>query len=162
MVAQQIAGTVSKPALSIIYETGRPNTIQLNQLEPDEHVQGWGNLKYNKNIDDGDIYIAGKKYASGVGMHAPSQTVYNLGGQYGQFSGLVGRTTAIVDGEVQFMIYGDGKLLWKSTLMKASTAALAFSIGINNVQELKLVTTEGTDGTRYDHVAWCEAELREE
>jgi len=57
-------------------------------------------------------------------------------------------------GSVEFMIKGDGKVLWQSGLVLHSTPAKEFNVNLSGVRELRLVVTNGGDGCGQDWAAW--------
>jgi hypothetical protein len=107
----------------------------------------------------GKVKVRGVKPLHAVSMHPPtngSSTVsYNLDGKYRTFSG----TAAIMDDAKQmqskavFRVYGDGKQLWTSRPLRASSEFQECNVRITGVQTLKLevVCTGQLTGT---HAVW--------
>ena len=81
--------------------TAKSSSTYLSDLTPTSATNGYG--PYEKNTSNGEqlagdghtITLNGVTYAKGLGVHAPSDLKYNLGGQYTSFASDVG-----VDDEV--------------------------------------------------------------
>lgn len=118
---------------------------------------GWGNIQKNKSIDGNAITFDGKTYARGIGTHSNSEIVYNLNGEYKRFKSSVGVDAETgVNGSVSFKIYGDGRVLFDSGVIKGRDKAQNIDVDITGVNELKLVVEDGKDGSQYDHADWAE------
>ena len=111
--------------------------VPLSSLNLGEALQGWGSVQANKSVEGRTLQISGQKYTNGVGMHARSVLWINLAGGSQRFTAAVGIDDEVVspivyrelrsayekgydefkkvNGRVIFHIYGDEKLLWKST-----------------------------------------------
>ena len=57
----------------------------LDALEPVAVTQGWGTLQRNCSVWGKPLLIGGKRFARGLGTHAPSKIVYALNRQYRRF-----------------------------------------------------------------------------
>ncbi len=64
--------------------------IFLDALEPVSCVQGWGKLQKNQSVWEKPMTIAGRSFRRGLGTHADSRIVYDLGGGYRRFQSWVG------------------------------------------------------------------------
>jgi beta-galactosidase len=63
-------------------------------------------------------------------------------------------------GSVKFVILGDGKSLYQSPLMTATTTAIPISINVSNIQVLTLQVLQGNSDTTYeDYADWALAAL---
>ena len=94
------------------------------------------------------LSVAGVRYAEGRSLRAPAELCV-LKGSAVRFSGKVG---ADDEGRAaNFVIYGDGRELWRSGEMKAGEPAKAFDVDLTRVGLLRLVT-EGAPGARGDWV----------
>ncbi|MCX7670693.1 MAG: NPCBM/NEW2 domain-containing protein, partial [Anaerolineae bacterium] len=60
-------------------------------------------------------------------------------------------------GSVEFRIYGDGKPLWRSGVMKAGQAAKEVDVKLQGIDTLLLIVDPAGDGVNYDHANWAEA-----
>jgi hypothetical protein len=60
---------------------------------------------------------------------------------------------------VIFQVYGDGNLLFASSVMRTTTPTQTIDIDVTGVQELRLVVTDAGDGKTADHADWANARL---
>lgn len=143
-----------------------PQTTYLSDLTPTLSTNGWGPIEKDKsngesNANDGvAIKIGTTTYAKGLGTHAASELRYALNKQYGRFQAFVGVDAEVGNnGSVQFLVYGDGALLFDSAVVRGGQAAKAVDVSVANVTELRLVINNGGDGADYDHADWGDAKL---
>lgn len=136
-------------------------TVWLDQLDLSAATQGYGAPMKNKSIDGKPLTIAGKTFERGFGSHAESSLTILLQGEATRFTAQVG-----LDDEVaghapaaEFVVYGDGKMLWTSGVMRLGDAAKPCEVALNGVQRLELVVTDGGNGNYYDHVDWADAKF---
>jgi hypothetical protein len=132
----------------------------LDELPPDDVTLGWGKLQTNQSVWEKPMTIAGKKFARGLGTHAESRIVYDLGGgRFKTFRCLVGRDEAAMDGAIVFQVKLDGKKLFDSGSMTKTSAAKQVEIDVSRGTTLELLTLDGGDGVGGDHGDWAEAQL---
>jgi len=137
-------------------------TVWLDDLNLATATQGWGEPQKNKSVDGHALAIGGQTFARGFGTHAESALYINLAGAAQKFSARVG-----VDDEVnknpaasvEFLVRGDGKVLWQSGVMKAGETAKACEVNLVGVKALVLEVSDADDGISYDHADWAEAQF---
>ena len=122
---------------------------------------GWGTPKARASIDGNPITIGGATFERGVGTHALSTWLLEVGGRGKRFTAMVG-----VDGEVrnsgasvEFFVLGDRKVLWTSGVLKAGDGPKAVDVDISGVRLLGLLVTDAGDGIDYDHADWADARI---
>lgn len=94
-------------------------TVYLDALDLSKMRQGWGKPQKNRSIRETQLSIGGIKYERGVGTHAKSVFWLDLSGGCEKFVSDIGVDDAAGGNpSVVFKIYGDGKKLWDSGLMK--------------------------------------------
>ncbi len=64
--------------------------VPVSEIKILDEKQGWGSLKFDKNLEGKPIVIGGKEYAKGMCMHAPGYVLFELGGQYKAFKATIG------------------------------------------------------------------------
>jgi hypothetical protein len=104
------------------------------------------------------LTINGKTYAKGLGMTAPAEIVYNLGGVCSVFSTEVGVDDLwnSTRGSVVFQVFADDLKIWDSGLMTYSDPFKATgSLNLAGTQKLKLVITDGGNGGQDDYADWA-------
>jgi alpha-galactosidase len=129
-------------------------------------VSGWGPVERDRSNGEapaGDgrtITLAGVPYTRGLGVHAPSDLRFMLGGACSAFTAVVG-----IDGEqasrgsATFQVWTDGVLRYDSGVMTAASAARGVFVDTTGTSQLALVVTDGGDGLSYDHADWADAQI---
>jgi hypothetical protein len=113
----------------------------LEQGSITEHRQDWGNLRWNKSIENHEMTINGTKFENGFGTHANSETTIGLEGKYRAF-----RTSFGLDDEslcsegVSVQIIGDGQVLAASPVFQSGVVH-TLTANTEGVQKLTLKTT---------------------
>ncbi len=110
------------------------------------------------------LQIKGKTLAHGLFMHPPlraiggsSAVTYRLEKKFKTFRGEVSLNDGprSSDTPLQFSIYGDGQLLWKSHAVRSQADAHSFDVSINGVNELTIeVSCPGEP--RGGHAVWVD------
>jgi alpha-galactosidase len=136
-------------------------TVWLDDLGVGATAQAWGEPGKNKSVDGHNLTIGGQKFERGLGTHADSILYVILNNAAQSFSASVG-----VDGEIsspaasiEFSVFGDGKTLWQSGVMKAGDPAKHFTVNLAGVKILLLKVGDAGDGISYDHADWADAKF---
>jgi NPCBM/NEW2 domain len=136
--------------------------IYCSDLTAVSATSGWSSVQKDMSIDKKPITLMGKVYPKGLGTHAPSEIVYSLNGKYQTFSADVGIDDETAGkGSVEFQVYADDSLLFKSGVIKGNSIVKKISVVIIGKNKLKLVTTIGTDTYDMDDADWAGAQLVE-
>ncbi|HUU33890.1 MAG TPA: NPCBM/NEW2 domain-containing protein, partial [Vicinamibacterales bacterium] len=110
--------------------------------------------------DGTTMRLAGVSYPKGLGVKAPSDLRFPLGGVCTTF-----RTTVGIDdetggtGSVTLQIWLDGALVAASGVVTGATPPITGTLDVTGQQELRLVVTDAGDGSIGDHVDWANAQL---
>lgn len=116
---------------------------------------GWGPVGQNRSVDGRPLTIAGAGYAEGLGAHAPSEIVYQLGGACSRLGVDVGVDDEVgANGSVVFQIYRDGTEVADSGLMTVGQSAQHLTADLTGGSVLRLVVTDGGNGNNSDHADW--------
>lgn len=136
-------------------------TVWLDELDLSAATQGYGVPSKNKSIDGKTLTIAGKTFERGFGSHSESSLTILLDGKATQFTALVGIDDEVAghDPAAEFVVYGDGKQLWASGVMRLGDAAKPCSVKLDGIKKIELVVTDGGNGNYYDHVDWVNAQF---
>jgi alpha-galactosidase len=136
-------------------------TVWLDQLDLNAATQGYGVPKKNTSVDGKVMTIKGQTFERGFGTHAESSLLIQLDGKATLFTAQVGIDDEIAGHEPasEFVIYGDGKKLWSSGVMRLGDAAIPCSVPLVGVKRLELVVTDGGNGNYYDHADWGNAKF---
>lgn len=136
---------------------------QISTLTPvGTPVNGFGPIE--KDTSNGEsaagdgrtISIGGIPYAKGLGVHAPSDVRYSLGGTCtGEFVADVGVDDEVGDrGSVVFQVYLDGVLAFDSGILLGTDPRDSVNVSLAGKNELRLVVTDAGDGKSFDHASW--------
>ena len=150
--------SVDRLRVELPYERFFPDEVFLSDIEPAKITSGWGVPKMDKSLNGGVLRIGEKEYEKGIGTHAISDIVYYLKGKYSKLIGEVGLdyySYSSKQGSVTFEVYGDGKLLWSSGVMKYDALPKKLDVDIRGVDELRIHVGDAGDGINYDHANLC-------
>jgi len=122
---------------------------------------GWGGAQADSTPYSEQIGIAGKRFDTGIGILANSRLEVRNNG-YARFSTLVGVDDSARDrGQpVIFEVYGDGKLLARSPVMRFGEPAARLEANVADKRLIELVARTPGAPRFPDPVAWANAALR--
>ncbi len=126
----------------------------------------WGPIERDKSNGEqaaGDgrtITIGGVQYAKGLGMHAPGQILFYNAEHCSSLTAMVGvddeKTSA---GSVSFEVWADSRKVADSGLVTFADAAKPIDANIGNSEFVRLVVTDGGNGTDSDHADWADLKV---
>jgi hypothetical protein len=128
-------------------------------------TNGWGPVERdasngeNAAGDGRTITLNGVTYAKGLGVHAQSSVSFELDGDYSRFMSDIGIDDEAAAGTVAFQVYGDDVLLYDSGVMNGTSATRSIDLDVEDLEELRLVVTDGGDNINSDHGDWAGARL---
>ena len=148
---------------------GEPLTTD-RMYRPDEEITRgrWGTV--TRIAEDPNLAGAREDgLAVDVGLYAPpgndgpTEVVYRHDGSEANLRG----TASVIDcfsycggqGSVNFVIRGDGRELWSSGLVRQNDPGRAFTVDLEGVHEVRLISTDGGNGTAEDWAAWLDLEV---
>src|SRR5689334_23458693 len=111
----------------------------LSVLDLSEMEQGWGEPHANRSVDDHPLSIGGQKFTNGVGTHAVSRFLLDVGGHAVSFSAVVGVDDEVGKGQgtVIFKVLGDtNQVLWQSKPMHGGDAPVPVNVDLAGVKQL--------------------------
>lgn len=114
------------------------------------------------------IVLRGQTYAHGLGVHAPSQVIYDLKPEWTRFTARAGvdeqvlavghGTNRAMHPSVVFRVFIDGTLAAESPMMRISFEPWRFDVPIPpGSKRLSLAATDGGDGHYMDLANWADA-----
>lgn len=129
------------------------NETWLTDLAPLRVNQAWGRLKVNRAVSGSKLSVDGTVYMHGLGTHASSSITYSLDKAYSVFHFQVGIDDKPNGGDVEYLVYGDGSLLWRSGRVVPKTVSPVVEVDVSGVNRLELKVDELQD--KYsDHANW--------
>lgn len=142
-----------------VAKTQTYDTVWLSDLDLAKASIGWGEAGKNKSCMGNPIILHGNTYHKGFGSHANSYLYIRLEGGSQRFSAIVGvdDEEAKNTGTIQFSVYGEGELLWKSGILVSGGGVEKLDINVSKIDTLILVMDGAGDGINYDHGDWANA-----
>jgi len=138
--------------------------VRLSSLDLSHALQGSGKPGVDRSAIGKELRIAGQEYTHGFGTCAPSVLHVALDGGSTRFTAKVGiddkGQAAPKKGSAEFVIEGDGKVLWCSPLMRGGMAAQPVDLDLSGVKMLTLRVTDGFDDVKNDDADWAEATFK--
>lgn len=131
------------------------------------HQQGWGVLGIDTaahwpGAKPQPLRIGKQEYATGLGVHAPSETLILLNGEAIHLSLDAGVHINNEGGIIRMLVYADERLAFDSGPMTKAMPAKSVSIDLDGVRELRLVTEDLSETFVLFNVAhWANIEIEE-
>ena len=148
-------------AVSLASQSHASHEVWLDTLDVRLAESGFGQSKANRSIDNNPIRLAGVEYQHGIGTHPPGRFLIDLAGRGERFTALVGIDDERNDsGSAEFIVKGDGKVLWSSGIMRGGQTPKPVDVDITGVRFMDLVVTVGGDGYGNDHTDWANAKIQ--
>ncbi|ESQ89428.1 alpha-galactosidase [Asticcacaulis sp. AC460] len=122
---------------------------------------GWGGAQADVTPYGRSLQIAGKPFASGIGILANSRLEVRLSGER-RFTASVGVDDSTLDTStpVTFQVYGDGKLLGQSSALRFGSAPEELTVEVAGYKILELVARSTVSGNaERTVVTWGNAAL---
>lgn len=133
-------------------------SIALSDLKASKEHIGYGSPRRDSSPSPILLLQSGQQlFRHGVFAHAPAEHTWQLDGLWKTLEGQCGN----IDGQasnVEFSIEGDGKVLWKSGIVRPGQCP-RYSISVEGVKEILLRTGVADDGMNNDWAAWLEPVL---
>ena len=137
-------------------------TLWLDELNLTRTTQDWGQPQNDRSVGGHLLSIGGEKFQHGLGTHARSTLYIELKGGAKSFSAAVGvddDVNGATNASVKFSVFGDGKLLWQSGVMRAGKPAKTFDVNLTGMKILLLEVGDANDGISFDHADWADAKF---
>ncbi|MDR7275732.1 glycoside hydrolase family 2 TIM barrel-domain containing protein [Catenuloplanes atrovinosus] len=129
-----------------------------------EQANGWGPVERDRSngeqgaTDGNPMTIGGVRYEKGLGAHAYSSVLVDLGGTCTRFRSDVGVDDE-ASGSVEFEVWADGTLRARSGVVTGAAAAVRLDVDITGARQLDLRVTDAGNGNGSDHADWAAARL---
>lgn len=146
--------------LAVIALLQARTSFPVENMDIRELKQAQGQAIRNKTATGNPLTVFGAKFERGIGTESNSVFAIDLNGPAQAFIAQVGIDDEVgKKGSVVFQIWGDGKLLSKTGLIRGGERADTISANLKGVQRLVLVVTDAGDGSEGDHANWLRPEL---
>ena len=157
-----IAWSLLAPFFLVSSAVGTESSILwLDELDLGAMRQDFGKPQARQSVTSQNLAVGGRVFARGVGTHANSSLVLDVRSKASRLEALVGVDDApkTNPGSVEFIVMGDGKVLWRSGTMRGGTPAKPVAVDLTGVKSLELRATDAGDGIDSDHADWLNARL---
>ncbi|RYG35159.1 melibiase [bacterium] len=132
---------------------------ELSTLDLSPMTNGWGRPQIDKSISGKPLTLGGTRFEKGVGAHANARINLTIENAL-SFSATVGVDDAAGgEGSVEFLVEVDGKVVWKSGVMRIGDPPKRAGADLRGAKTLALRVTDAGDGQSYDHADWAEPTL---
>ncbi|MFF2964350.1 NPCBM/NEW2 domain-containing protein [Streptomyces sp. NPDC057963] len=129
-------------------------------------TNGWGPVEQDtsngesKAGDGNPITIGGTVFAKGLGVHADSAVEFYTGGACDTVTAQVGvDDEKETRGTVAFEVRADGRKVASTGVLTQAMPAQSLSADVSGAQVVRLVVTDGGDGTDSDHADWADLRI---
>ena len=136
-------------------------TFPISAFDLSQMEQGWGEPHANLSVEGHPLSIGGQTFTNGLGTHAESRFIIEVGGHATGFSAMVGVDDEVGAGRgsVVFKVLGDSnQVLWQSRELHGGDAPEAVNVDLAGVKQLTLAV-DGGDNIDFDHADWADAKL---
>jgi len=159
VVALRVAGVEPpQPPAGTVFLSDLPWIYAANGLGPVDRDQS------NSASLATPISIRGTSYTKGIGVAGPSSVVFRLKKACTTFRATIGlddKTSG--KGSVSFQVWADGSKLFDSNdagaVLTGASAPVPVQVDVTGKQRLKLLVTNGGDGSDFDYADWADAQL---
>ncbi|MFE3579947.1 NPCBM/NEW2 domain-containing protein [Streptomyces vinaceus] len=152
--------TVPAAPVADSYLSDLPWVSAVNGCGPVERDRSNGR---NAAGDGTPISFGAVTYAKGLGVHAPSEIVYHLGGRADRFTALVGiddfSTKQAATGATRASVRGDGKVLFTTGKLTGAGGPVPVDVDVRGVKLLHLVVEDANANSAFDHTSWALARV---
>lgn len=153
-----IMTTAATALLCPVGASGEEKNVWLDEINSNGYyVQDWGVPQINRSVTGAPLSIGGRAFERGIGSHAISRMLFDLGGKALKLQGLAGPDdTNLFTTNLEFKIIGDGRELWHSGVMKRGDAAKPFDVDLSGIDKVLLLVDMCDDEFMYDHADWVD------
>jgi alpha-galactosidase len=110
--------------------------------------------------DGRTLTLGDMRYAKGLGVHAPADVRYDLGGRCTAFAADIGLDAEVgPNGAAIFQVWADGALIYDSGALRGGLTPVPVYLNIPGVHELRLVVAPVDWVTDYAHADWAGARV---
>ena len=137
--------------VSKFYFEKAKGAIALSDYPIESHKQEWGKMHKNKSIEGNTFNVNGQRYTNGLGIHASSTTIFDLGKKFATLEFSTGLDDESLCSEgVSVEVIGDGNSLAKTPFFKNGELQKV-KANVTGVQKLT-IKTRPQKGINCSHV----------
>ncbi|MCF0224564.1 MAG: NPCBM/NEW2 domain-containing protein, partial [Fibrobacter sp.] len=128
------------------------DALDLSRADYESNRQDWGDIKRNRSIEGHTLTVNGVQYANGYGVHASSETTFDVSRKYDHFRAMFGLDDESLCSEgVRVEIWGDNQML-ASTPAFRNGVVYPVAVSIEGAQKLVIKTISVGNSIDCSHV----------
>ncbi len=138
----------------------------LSDMEWESAVSGWKTVNKDSAVNSTNkvkLKVNGeiKEFDKGIGAATNAEIVYNLDGNFTNFSTYVGTDKNYDDNRttIIFKIFADGEEIYTSDVIRRNTEAELVNLDVTGVKELKLVANDADGNGLGDFASWGDTKV---
>lgn len=113
----------------------------------------------DKNLEEAPLKVAKETFAKGLSLHAYTELVYDIGGEYKEFKAVLGVDPTVGgDSHVKVTIEGDGRELFAGEIRRKDPPK-TLTIDVKNVKQIRIVVASTGLLDLGDHVNLADAKV---
>lgn len=160
----QGALTLNVPAHGVMFVkiSSSAAVTALSDLTPISAYSGFGPIEIDRSNGEfasGDgqpLTLNGRSFVRGLGVHAPFDATYQLDGRCSRLHATLGIDDEVgANGSVTMQVWADDQLILESGILRGDTEPFVIDVDLHAARQLRLVVTDASDGSEYDHADWA-------
>ncbi len=113
----------------------------------------------DKNLEEAPLKVAKETFAKGLSLHAYTELVYDIGGEYKEFKAVLGVDPTVGgDSHVKVTIEGDGRELFAGEVRRRDPPK-TLTVDVKNVKQIRIVVASTGLLDLGDHVNLADAKV---
>jgi hypothetical protein len=139
-----------------------PEKLPLTELEPMRATGQWDGYEIEQLLTPAPLRVDGRSFDHGLSSFAQAETEFDLHGLYSRFTAQVGvDDRSATNAAAEFQLWGDGRELWHSGVMKRSDPAKAVDQAVTGIHRLTLKVSPAETGSGRTQADWIEPAMSE-
>ncbi|HEX4590969.1 MAG TPA: NPCBM/NEW2 domain-containing protein [Gemmataceae bacterium] len=128
----------SKGKLAYLSDLAPSRETVILATEDDDQYARFVRYRKDKNLDNQPIKLAGKQHDKGITLHAGTQLVYPIGGDYKEFRATLGvDETVETESRVEVIVEGDGRELFRGQTSRKEPPT-PIVVDVHSVRDLRI------------------------
>ncbi len=151
--------SLGNPALlSAADSASEPKSVVLSSLGLNKARQyGFWSLEPGRTFDKNIPTLHGMADSKGISSRGAAEIAFDLHRTGTELTGMVGVDDEVMQtyrGPAEGVVYGDGKLLWRSGPLKVGAVPEKFTLDVRGVSQLELLIETSGDDAYTTHIDW--------
>ncbi len=136
--------------------------VWLDELPLSEMSSEWKSPAKRKSVEGAPIKIGSKTFDRGVGTHATSLALFDVGGKAVAFDAQVGIDAEVfprgnTSASVKFIVRADSRVVAETGVIRGEGEGVPLHADLAGAKIVELLVTDADDGNSCDHADWADA-----